>query len=289
MASIPGEMAINDFNNQSTVSLDHQRCGMTAGDQVADQGLVEISMDVCQINFPEPPWPVDHRIGAPDAVDQHIEAAGIVTDPAAKLRDLLLVRVIDLYRNRLSAGLLDERGGLVDSFGASHALGIAGGTATRAVDKRPRLAQGPRDSAAGAPGCARDQNNLTGKRQISGHRRLLGTAPAIAYPGIDLDASASIIVTLFSNAQAFLGGLISSNPRELTRRSRQVSGSKRPQLPDRLTRSHCQCLEPDFIRRKSVVYPSSDYTFKVSPDARPLMRRHTPGLIPTMEVNALVK
>ena len=156
-------MAVDHLDDEAPVRGDHQRCGVPAGDQVADQRLVEIGADVGEIDLPKPPRPIDHRIRAPDAVDQEVEPSRFAADAGDEVRHFLLPRMIDPHGDGPAAGLFDQRGGLVDGLRAVHAPGSTRGAAARAIHQGAGLAQRPRNAAPGAPGGSSHQGDLTGK------------------------------------------------------------------------------------------------------------------------------
>ncbi len=178
VAAVAGEMAVDHLDDQAPVLLDHERRQQPVGDQVADQGLVEIGAHAGKVDLPELSGPVDHGIAAPDAVDQHVQASGFAADALGQRRDLVLAGVIDPHRERPAAGRLDQGDGLVDGLGAIHAPRMADRAAPRAIDQGPGLAERARDAPASAPRRTRDQGHLSvQKPTLSSHAH----APAAVY------------------------------------------------------------------------------------------------------------
>ena len=159
-------MAIDHFDDEAAVSLHHQGREVPAGYQVADERLVQVGADIGEIDFPEAPRPIDQRIGAPDAVDEHIETACFVSNAGGKPRHFLLTRVVDAQSDGATTGLTNQRNCFVEGLRAIHAFGLPRSAPTRAVDNGAGLPERSRNAPPGAPRRSGDQCNLAGKTRF---------------------------------------------------------------------------------------------------------------------------
>ena len=164
LAAIAVAQAVGDLQHQSALLLDHHRQGVTRGDQVADQGLVEQGADGADVEAPDLGIPVDHPVAAPDVVDQHVQPALLGLDAGDERLHLRLVLVIDPDGVGGPAGGFDQFGGLLDDLRASRGRDPAPAGAARAIDYRPGPAELDGDAATCAPGGAGDQGDLSVQR-----------------------------------------------------------------------------------------------------------------------------
>ena len=84
MPAVSREVAVDHPDNQATVDLHHERHDVSDRDDVADERLVEVGADLCEINFPKTPPPVDLRIGAPDTVDEYLDTSRVISDASGE-------------------------------------------------------------------------------------------------------------------------------------------------------------------------------------------------------------
>jgi len=95
--------AVGDLDEQAARLADQQRQQMMRGDQVCFHAEPQDAQARAQIMLPDRGVPVSgpalELLGAPDVVDQHVEAAVLVADAPAQLADLLRVEVIDSDRD----------------------------------------------------------------------------------------------------------------------------------------------------------------------------------------------
>lgn len=160
MTSISLEMPVDHFDDEAASRLNHERREAAIGDDVAQKRLIEIGADVREIEFPEALRPVEHGVGAPDAVDQNVEAAGFPTNALGEGRNLLLDGKIDASGDCAPARVRDQRRRLIEGLGTIESLGKAFGASTRAIDEGSGLSQRPRDAASRSPRRPSHQRDL---------------------------------------------------------------------------------------------------------------------------------
>jgi hypothetical protein len=160
--AISREVAVDHLDDEPAVSLDHERSEVSVGDHVADERLVEVGADVGEVDLPKAPRPIEQRIGAPNAVDEHVEAPGVISDAGGEVRHLILVSVVDPQRDCATAGLLYQCNRLVDGLRAIHAFRVPCRAASRAIDDGSGFSECSCDSASSTPRRSRHQSNLAG-------------------------------------------------------------------------------------------------------------------------------
>jgi hypothetical protein len=111
---------IDHFDDEAAARLDHERSEVPIGDDVADERLVEVGADLGEVDLPKAPRPIQHGIGAPDAVDEHIETPRVVSDTGGEARHLLLARMVYSHGDGATTGLLDQNDRLVDGLRTIH-------------------------------------------------------------------------------------------------------------------------------------------------------------------------
>ena len=132
---------------------------MVARDQVRVDRQAQEPQAVVEVVLPHRRVPLEEVLGAPDVVDEHVEAALLGVDPRDQGRDLRGVEVVDRDRDPLATRRRHELGGLLDrlrpvDLGAPLARRAAG-----RVDGRARLAEADGDAASGAAGRPGDEGD----------------------------------------------------------------------------------------------------------------------------------
>jgi hypothetical protein len=113
-----------------------------------------------EVVLPDRHVPLEEVLGAPDVVDQDVQAALFPVDPVDERGDLGPVEVVDGYGDAGAAGLGDQVGGVLDGLGAV-VLGAPGaGAAPGDVDGGAGGAELDRDPPARSPGGPGDQGDL---------------------------------------------------------------------------------------------------------------------------------
>jgi hypothetical protein len=152
--------AVGHLDVQAAGAAQQQRQRVVGGDEVGVEGEAQQPQPALEVVLPERRAPLEEVLGAPDVVDEHVEAAVVGVDALDEPRHLVGVQVVDRDGDALAAGRGDQLGGLLDRLRAVDLGAPLARAAARRVDGRARLAQRHRDAAAGAPRRAGDERDL---------------------------------------------------------------------------------------------------------------------------------
>ena len=151
--------AVGDLDDQAAGVADQQRQRVVAGDQVGVDREPEQPEPVVEVVLPHRRVPLEQVLGAPDVVDEHVEAVVVGVDPLDQAADLLGLEVVDRHRDALAARRRHHLGRLLDRLRPVDLGPALAGAAAGRVDGGARLPEGDRDAAAAAARRAGDQRD----------------------------------------------------------------------------------------------------------------------------------
>ncbi len=166
LAAIALVVAVRDLDDQPRPVPQHQGRRMLGGDQVAEHRLIHQRAHHANVEPPELGAPIDHRVAAPDVVDQDVQPAPLGLDAGHQGDDFVLLGVIGADRDAHAAVFVDQRRGLLDRLGPTHGRGLARAGPAGAVDHGPRRAEHAGDAPARAARGAGDERHFPVQRSV---------------------------------------------------------------------------------------------------------------------------